>query len=240
MSETLPLRKVTAPPSRSPREQVGPVRAFSAFSFRDLYTRVLLGLQAQQHQVLGVTSAIQGEGKTTIAAALAAAIAEDDALIGFGRDPNTTLLIECNEGVQPEDPRLALRPGPGLTQLLRGESTLEAAIQETGIERLSILPAGEPAHNFPLAIRTAALPDLITQLRPRFGLIILDLPAVLNSTDTQVLARLADQLVLVVRAGVTPAKLVREALDELGEEMLLGIVLNDSQPDLPSWLDNRL
>ena len=57
-----------------------------------------------------------------------------------------------------------------------------------------MLPLGEPAYNFPLAIRTAALPDVMSELRSRFGLIVLDLPPVLNSTDTEVLARLADQL----------------------------------------------
>jgi Mrp family chromosome partitioning ATPase len=63
---------------------------------------------------------------------------------------------------------------------------------------------------------------------------------VLNSSDTEVLARLADRVVLVVRADVTPAKLVRQAIDQLGEDSLLGVVLNDSQPDLPPWLENRL
>ena len=226
-------RKTATPASLIPK-----VTAVS--TFRNLYTRVLLGLQSQQHQVLGVTSAIAGEGKTTIASGLAAALAEDGALLGFGRGLDTTLLVECNGGPPPDDQRLIVHPGPGLVQLLRGECTLEAAIQETGIERLAVLPLGEPPHNFPLAIRTPALPDVISQLRSRFGLVILDLPAVLNSTDTQVLARLADQLVLVVRAGVTPAKLVRQAIDELGEEMLLGVVLNDSRPDLPSWLEHRL
>jgi succinoglycan biosynthesis transport protein ExoP len=209
-------------------------------TFRNLYTRVLLSMQAQQHQVLGVTSAIAGEGKTTIASGLAAALAEDGALLGFGRDTDTALFVECNAGAPPEDPRLTVRSGPGLIQVLRGESALDAAIQETAVERLSILPLGEPAHNFPLAIRMATLPDVMTELRSRFGLIVLDLPAVLNSTDTEVLARLADQIILVVRAGVTPAKLVRQALDQLGEEHLLGMVLNDSRTDLPSWLEHRL
>jgi Mrp family chromosome partitioning ATPase len=209
-------------------------------SFRNLYTRVLLGLQAQEHPVLGVTSAIAGEGKTTIASGLAAALAQDGALLGFGREPGTILLVECNGGDPPDDPRLAVRPGPGLIEVLRGESAAEAAIQAAGVDGLSILPLGEPAHSFPLAIRTAALSEVITQLRSQYGLIVLDLPAVLNSTDTQVLARLADQLILVVRAEVTPAKLVRQALDELGEETILGVVLNDSRPDLPSWLDQRI
>src|SRR5688500_15061532 len=156
-----PIRKATAPASLMPQ-------AARVYSFRDLYTRVLLGLQAQEHRVLGVTSAIDGEGKTTIAYALAAAIAEDRALIGFGREPNTTLLIGCNRGTQPADPRLELRPGPGLIQVLQGECSLETAIQETSVERLAILPAGEPAHNFPLAIRMAGLPDVIIQVRERF------------------------------------------------------------------------
>src|SRR4051794_17066428 len=177
MPLTLPSRKSAAP------------EVTRASSFRNLYTRVLLGLQAQQHPVLGVTSAIAGEGKTTVASGLAAALAEDGALLGFGREPATTLLIECNGGAPPDDPRLALRPGPGLIEVLRGECELDAAIQAAGVERLEVLPLGEPAHQFPLAIRSATLPDVITQLRPRFGLIVLDLPAVLSSTDTQVLSR---------------------------------------------------
>ena len=217
-----------------------PAEAAGAATFRNLYTRVLLSMQAQQHQVLGVTSAIEGEGKTTIAAGLATALAEDGALLGFGRDTDTTLFVECNAGPPPNDQRWSLHPGPGLVQVLRGEATLDAAIQTVSVERLAVLPLGEPAHTFPLAIRTAALPDIMDEMRSRFGLIVLDLPAVLNSTDTEVLARLADQIVLVVRAGVTPAKLVSQALDQLGEEHLLGMVLNDSRSDLPSWLDHRL
>jgi polysaccharide biosynthesis transport protein len=209
-------------------------------TFRNLYTRILLGLQAQQHQVLGVTSAIAGEGKTTIASGLATALAEDGALMGFGRDEDTIVLVQCNVGSPRNDPRLSVRPGPGLVQVLRGDCDLAKAIQATTVERLAILPVGEPAHGFPMAIRTATLPDVITQLRAKFGLVVLDLPAVLNSTDTQVLARLADQLIVVVRAGVTPAKLVRQALDDLGDVTILGVVLNDSSSELPAWLENRI
>src|SRR5438552_18928345 len=116
---------------RSPKTNA--VRQMSRVSsFRNLYTRVLLGLQqAQQYPVLGVTSAIAGEGKTTIASGLATALAEDGVLVGFGNEPDTTLLIECNGGAPPDDPRLALSPGPGLIQVLRGQSTLDGAVQET-------------------------------------------------------------------------------------------------------------
>jgi succinoglycan biosynthesis transport protein ExoP len=209
-------------------------------TFRNLYTRVLLGLQAQQHQVLGVTSSIAEEGKTTIASGLATALAEDGALMGFGRVQDTVVLVQCNVSSPPDDPRLAVRPGPGLVQLLRGECDLEAAIQATAVERLAILPVGDPSHGFPMAIRAAMLPEVITQLRSKYGLVVLDLPSILNSSDTQVLARLADQLIVIVRAGVTPGKLVRQALDDLGDETILGVVLNDSTSELPAWLENRL
>jgi Mrp family chromosome partitioning ATPase len=248
-------RKTTTPAARSTRKAAAPAvnAAHTAAApattipdvaresyFRNLYTRVLLGLQARQHQVLGVTSAIEGEGKTTIASGMAAALAEDGALLGFGREPDTTLLVQCNAGAPPDDPRLAVSPGPGLIEVLRGECEIEDAIRTTGVERLAVLPLGEPAQTFPLAIRAATLPDVITGLRSRFGLIVLDLPAVLNSTDTEVLSRLADQIMLVVRAEVTPSKLVRQAIEQIGEERLLGMVLNDSRSDLPSWLEHRL
>jgi Mrp family chromosome partitioning ATPase len=209
-------------------------------TFRNLYTRVLLDMQSQQQQVLGITSAIAGEGKTTVASGLATALAEDGALAGFGQEQDTIVLVECNMGSAPDGPRLSARPGPGLVQLLRGECELDEAIQPTGVERLVILPAGEPIQSFPMAIRAAALPGVIAELKAKYGLVVLDLPAVLNSSDTQVLARLADQLVLVVRAGVTPSKLVRQALDELREGSILGVVLNDSSSGLPAWLENRL
>ena len=122
-----PSRKTNAPVS-------GASEAADTSTFRNLYTRVLLSMQAQQHQILGVTSAIGGEGKTTIASGLTAALAEDGALLGFGRDTDTALLVGCNMGAPPEDPRLAPGPGPGLIQLLRGECELEAAIHPTGVE----------------------------------------------------------------------------------------------------------
>ena len=113
-------------------------------------------MQSQQQQVLGITSAIAGEGKTTIASGLATALAEDGALAGFGRDQDTIVLVECNMGGAPDDPRLSVRPGPGLVQFLRGECEVADAIQSTGVERLLILPAGEPIQSFPMAIRAAA------------------------------------------------------------------------------------
>jgi Mrp family chromosome partitioning ATPase len=225
----LPRRK-PAPPGNLDTQHV----------FRDLYTRVLLSLQGEEHVVLGVTSAIAGEGKTTIATGLAATLAQEGTLHGAEQRPGNVLLVDCNQGQRAVTPELAVAPGPGLIQVLRGDCPLEFAIRPSGYDQLHVLPLGEPASAFPLLIRGATLSPVLAEIRRRFALSILDLPAVLTSTDTRVLAGLADRLLLVVRAGVTPTKLVRQALDELAGTRVLGTVLNDSRRDLPAWLEQRL
>ena len=212
----------------------------SGLSFRNLYTRVLLSIRGKERVVLGVTSAIAGEGKTTIAAGLATTLALEGAVLKEGRQGGTILLIECNQGLRSADRELAVGETPGLVQYLRGDCTLDAAIKPSAYERLAILPLGEPATGFPILIRNATLRETMAELRRRFDLIVLDLPAALVSTDTQVLAGFADHLLLVVRAGVTPAKLVQQALGELGEAQFLGVVLNDHRVELPGWLEQRL
>lgn len=212
----------------------------TAALFRDLYTRVLLTAGAANHWILGVTSAIDGEGKTTIAAGLAAALAHDGALMDSQRQPGAILLIECNQHAGALGAIFDVPEAPGLVQYLQRESPLEPAIKETEIARLSVLPAGAVVPNFPILIRKTVMGELIQSLRGYFDLIIVDLPSVLTSTDTQVLAGLTDYLLLVTRARVTPTKLVTQALGELEREKVLGVVLNDRRPDLPGWLERRL
>jgi Mrp family chromosome partitioning ATPase len=70
--------------------------------------------------------------------------------------------------------------------------------------------------------------------------IILDLPSILTTTDTLVLAGLADQLLLVVRSGVTPSAVLGQALQRLNQDKLAGMVLNDYRRPLSRWLDKTI
>ena len=116
-------------------------------------------------------------------------------------------------GAAPDDPRLMRGPDPAWCNCCAASVNWRMQFSQPALSDCSFLPAGEPIQSFPMAIRAAALTDVIAELKAKYGMVVLDLPAVLNSSDTQVLARLADQLVVVVRAGVTPSKLVRQALD---------------------------
>jgi protein-tyrosine kinase len=207
--------------------------------FRDLYTRVLIQTGVEGHPIYGVTSAIDGEGKTTIAAKFAVTLARDGALSTLSNGPGNILLLECNQGASRMDSEFGVAVTPGLIQCLGQARLLEEAVKQTRFPRLWVMPSGGCTPTFPVLIRTAMY-EVMEQLRERFDLIVVDLPSVLTSTDTQVLADLTDHLLLVVRSGVTPAKLVSQTLDEMGREKLVGIVLNDRQSDLPAWLDSRL
>lgn len=210
---------------------------------RDLYTRLLKRPGGKSHNVLAVTSAIDGEGKTMVAASLAVTLANDRALAGLSKQSDGILILDCNQrlhGAAGATEEFMVEPAPGLIQYLGDERELEDIVKPTFLNHLWVMPVGGVQHNFSALIRTPRMREMMQRLRERFELIILDLPSVLTTTDTQVLIALADQALLVVRARVTPSNLLTQALQELDPEKLAGTVLNDSRRDLPEWLDHRL
>ncbi|MDP9371963.1 MAG: CpsD/CapB family tyrosine-protein kinase [Chloroflexota bacterium] len=227
-------------PFRGKRQALDPQDPRVESRFRDLYTRVLMHTGVEGHTILGVTSPIDGEGKTTIATGLAIRLANDGALAELTGRAGSILVLECSRGNPEVGRELGIAATPGLLQYLGRECPLEAAIKQSTLPALSVLPLGGVSPNFPILIRTAAMQDLMERLRERFDLVVVDLPSAATSTDTQVLGGLADYLLLVVRSGVTPARVVRQALEEIDAEKLVGIVLNDHHADLPGWLDERL
>lgn len=210
--------------------------------FRDLYTRVLRH-GGEECGVLGITSAIDGEGKSTVVRSLALMLANDQALAKASGETGDILVLDCNQRADEEEGvtrEFMVDLAPGLIQYLGMRAELEEAVKPTFLDHLWVMPIGGTQHNFSVLIRTPRMEELMEGLRARFELIIMDLPSVLATTDAQVLGALADQIALVVRAGVTPRRLVSQALDEMDREKLVGTVLNDVRPDLPKWLSDRL
>lgn len=221
------------------RKQTQP--AFSEPSmFRDLYTSVLGAAGRRGCSVLGVTSAMDGEGKTLIATNLAIVLSTDKAKADSGEEIGDILIFDCNQDSQAATEEFMVEPVPGLVHYLRRECELEAIIKPTMLPHLWVMPAGSSSHDFSALIRVNALEETMQRLRERFGLIIIDLPSLLTTTDTQVLATLADRVLVVVYSGVTKPKLLSQAVRKLNQQKLAGFVLNDHRPDLPSWLAERM
>jgi len=112
--------------------------------------------------------------------------------------------------------------------VLMGTISAEDAVLNIAEHHLSILPAGTiPSHPAELLGSTAMRRALDT-LRTRFDRILIDMPPVAPLADVSIALGLADGLLMIVRAGVTPKPAIERALSGLDAAKVLGLVLNDA------------
>lgn len=195
--------------------------------FRRLKTS-LATLPEGAPQVIVVTSGAPSEGKSTIAINLALAFA--------GEPDQKTLLIDADM----RRPTLGrfLEPAPviGLSHLLSGQATEEHAILSLEQARLDLLPAGEPTEKPIELLASPAAKELMSRLRGAYARIVIDTPPVVPFSDANAIGALADGAILVVRSRITPASLVRHAIESVSTAPLLGVVFNDvSRSALADW-----
>ena len=130
---------------------------------------------------------------------------------------------------------------PGLSGILTGVATLEDALIPTILPNLVLLPAGSlPEWRRPAIARGAELKECINYLSRIFDHVLLDIPAVLSSSDAIALASLGSACCVVIRQGVTPINTVRLALDDIKHIPMLGVVLNQVRIHSPNWMSTFL
>ncbi len=190
----------------------------AAEQYRLLRTRVEGRDRGRRAQLLLVTSPGAGDGKTTTSANLALTIAQD-----YSR---SVVLVEADL----RRPTLAglcgIAPEQGLVDVLVGAVPLEQALVQLPGQNLFVLPAGQATSRSTELLGSSMMARLIDTLRTRFDRIVVDSPPV-TLADTHVLARLADGVLIVVRAGVTSRPALEHALEGVERERITGLVLND-------------
>lgn len=173
---------------------------------------------------LGVTSTLRGEGRTSVAVAMAAVHRND-----FGR-PVVLLDLDL------ENPTLARRLNarhmPGLCEVVREECSLSEAIQPIG-DGVSFIAAGVTSGSSARVVTEAGRAELIATIERTAGMVVADLPPLLGSESGRSAAALFQELLLVVRAGVTPVARAREATASLPVEP--SVLLNGTHSPLPGW-----
>lgn len=203
---------------------------------RDLYTRILPAERQVRGAVIGVTSALDGEGKTTTALGLALTLVNDFAASEGGRS-GSIVVVDAGPDRHGSPATLGVDVVPGLLDALRGSCSFPEVVKRSLVPQLDVVPLGSGMESFGSLIRGTGIRDFIEVLRESHLFVILDLPPVLASTDARVLAGLADVLVLVVRAGRTDLRQIQAARDQMPAGSLAGVVLNGVQHQLPGWLD---
>lgn len=185
-------------------------------------------LGAERPYVLGVTSAVLGEGKTTVALHLAMTIARDT----FKR----VCLIDMSLGKGDLAARLGVPSrGEGVIQVLEDSNNVVPTLQLAGCDNLVIIPAGKAPANAARLARSPRVAQLIISARMAFDIVIVDMPAV-ASDNALPLTRHMDGLLVVARAGATPRDVVAQALDALGRDKVIGVTLNRVKTSGPNWL----
>ena len=165
---------------------------------------------------LAIAASLRGEGTTFTTHALAAVLAHD-----MGRK---VCVVELNWHAPA--PWLQIKE-VGLSDVLKGTASLEQALLSSGWPELKWLPAGSLApEERSVMARSKKVSELLDRLAPQFDHLLLDIPAILSTSDAVPLASLADTCYLVVRQGSTQDADVKRSLDVISNLPVSGVILN--------------
>ena len=194
-------------------------------SVRTLRNSILLANFERRYRSLLVTSAAPSEGKTTTAANLAAAHAEQG---------QRTLLIDGDLRRPSVHRNFNIPSVVGLSNVLLGEIPWrEALIHIEGREGLDVLPAGPPSRRASELIGRG-LVELLEEASADYDLVVLDAPPLLGFAEPLQMATAVDGVIVVAKAGVTSRKAVASVLATLTRlrAKVVGIVLNEVHKSL--------
>jgi len=158
-------------------------------------------------EVVMLTSSVAGEGKTTLAVALSAFLADT------GR---RVVIVDCDTR-RPAVHRLlgGVRPPKGLTDLLEGDATLDQVLHIDDRRRVSVIAAGRPVDRPQILLGSKAMLSLLVELAERYDVVVLDTPPVLSVSDAVILAPLADRVLYVVRWARTASSLASAGIKQV-------------------------
>ena len=136
-----------------------------------------------------------------------------------------TLLLDCDFKRPILHAYTGVPSKPGLVEAIYGDAPLETCLHQSGDVPLWVLPSGRRDHRLVDLTKIPQIKGILTELRTRFEFIILDAPPILPLADMNLLASMADMLVLVVRAGITHHELVQRSISTLKPLSRAGVIL---------------
>jgi polysaccharide biosynthesis transport protein len=186
-----------------------------------------------EKSVMVITSPCPREGKTAVTANLAAALA----------DTNRRVLVIDADLHNPSMHKIFDVPNTwGLSDLASSDNPVEtypldALVRRTDLESLFVLPSGPGTANTIRLLYSSRLTELLKRFRKEFDIVLIDTPPMIEIADARVLARQADGVVLVLRAGITTVELAHAALERLAQDgtPIVGTILNDWNPRVQNF-----
>jgi len=164
------------------------------------------GSEGARRNLIMVTSALPGEGKTFTAINLAMSMAAEL--------DHTVMLVDADVRRPSMLSTLGLPPAPGLMEVVKSSVELPDVMLKTNVNRLSLLPSGMPHDQATELLASDGMQRLLDEIATRYAdrIVIFDSPPLLLTTESRVLASRMGQIVFVVRAEETPQAVVESAL----------------------------
>lgn len=189
---------------------------------------------AEAPRSIAITSPRQGDGKSTIALNVAISMAQLNARV---------LIIDADLRRPTLHTKLGFANGKGLSDVLVGVCSLDAAVRESGHAGVLSLTSGTRSPNPVALLQGDGFDRLLKTARETYDFVIIDAPALGPVIDGVILAMKADGAVLVVSAKNTDTRAANTALDKLatvGAVNLIGVVLNHTKPEAHQYSEYYL
>lgn len=208
-------------------ETIGPARPFvMEEAHKRLRTNVFFSFADQKGcRVIGVTSAMAHEGKSTTSINLAYDILQAGKKV---------LLVDADMRLSKIANTLSLRFSPGLSDLLVGENNGEHLIQyASSMKNLSVICCGEIPPNPTELLSSQRMSVLLNTLKESYDYIIIDLPPVCAVSDALIVSKLTDGMIVVVRQDFADRKLLDDAVNQLrfNQARIIGFVMNGTRSE---------
>ncbi|MBK7157806.1 MAG: polysaccharide biosynthesis tyrosine autokinase [Ignavibacteria bacterium] len=191
-------------------------------AFKALRTRLQYAkLEETPIKTILLTSSVPSEGKTTISLNVAGSLAQMDKKV---------LLLDCDL----RKPRIhnvfETDRYPGLSDYLFSNASLEEITRKTKLDNLSVITSGTIPPNPSELLASKQMKEFLEKMKGIYDFIVIDSPPYISVTDAEILFRITDGTILVLRAGKTPADAffrTCEKLMKLDSHNFLGVVFNN-------------
>ena len=192
-------------------------------AYKLLRTNLLFSLPDNNKcRVVGITSSIQGEGKSTTAINLAYTIAETNKKV---------LLLEADLRRPSIARRLGINSTPGISNFLAGFNEFNEVLQSALLNNLKIITAGDIPPNPTELLDSSAMAQTVEKLAEVFDFIIIDLPPINLVSDALVAGKYVDGIVFIVRQNYNSRQSLDDAINQFKfiNTKLLGFVMTGSE-----------
>ena len=195
-------------------------QSMAAEQFKILRSRILYPRNGSIPRTIMVTSAMEEEGKSLIAANLAISIAQ-----GIQEH---VLLVDCDIRRPSQHLLFNVSGEHGLSDYLSHDTLLSSLLVKTGIEKLTLLPGGMPPANPSELLSSGKMGSFVEEVKNRYNdrFVIFDCTPAQITAEVSVLAKSVDGILMVVRRGKTERDVIERSVSVLGKDKIIGVAFN--------------